>query len=344
VSPQFHIKFDPTFQTIREGTHQRASSWQEKCGFITQDKIESDAPHPPRDSTPRQATSGNQSFYSEEVQGTTLPIEASLQREQQEAPPVQGHRLPTEASLQREQQDAPPAAPSTRIDKTTTDEQHDLRIQKKYRVQLCQTKPAFRRSSKMLLLSTGQVQDSTQIDETTREVQQQLRRSTRQNKPIQRLIEAMNAELQDQPIPGEIFSFQAMFPEKQVICLLDVDPLLAFTASNDPDVMYLHEAMRQPDRRQFLKVMQQEVEGQTKNGNWSIIPRTKVPQGSTILPAVWAMRRKRRIDTREVYKWKARLNIDGSKQTKGINYWETYAPVATWPSIRFIMVHTLLHG
>jgi hypothetical protein len=79
--------------------------------------------------------------------------------------------------------------------------------------------------------------------------------------------------------------------------------------------------MRQPDRKQFLKAMQEEVEGQTKNGNWSIVPRTEVPQGSTILPAVWAMRRKRRIDTREVYKWNARL-------TKGINYWETYAPVA----------------
>jgi hypothetical protein len=133
-----------------------------------------------------------------------------------------------------------------------------------------------------------------------------------------------------------------MFPEEQVNSLLDVDPLLAFSASSNPDVMYLHDAMRQPDRQQFLKAMQQEVEGQTKNGNWSIIRRTEVPQGSTILPAVWAMRKNRRIDTREVYKWKARLNIDGSKQTKGINYWETYVPVATWPSIRFIMVHTLL--
>jgi hypothetical protein len=133
-----------------------------------------------------------------------------------------------------------------------------------------------------------------------------------------------------------------MFPEEQVNSLLDVDPLLAFSASSNPDVMYLHDAMRQPDRQQFLKAMQQEVEGQTKNGNWSIIRRTEVPQGSTILPAVWAMRKNRRIDTREVYKWKARLNIDGSKQTKGINYWETYVPVATWPSIRFIMAHTLL--
>jgi hypothetical protein len=46
----------------------------------------------------------------------------------------------------------------------------------------------------------------------------------------------------------------------------------------------------------------------------------------------------------KVYKWKARLNIEGSEQAKGINCWETYAPVSTWPSIRLIMFHTLLHG
>jgi len=44
-----------------------------------------------------------------------------------------------------------------------------------------------------------------------------------------------------------------------------------------------------------------------------------------------------------VYKYKGRLNVDGSKQTKGVNYWETYSPVATWGSIRFILILTLIH-
>jgi Reverse transcriptase (RNA-dependent DNA polymerase) len=54
------------------------------------------------------------------------------------------------------------------------------------------------------------------------------------------------------------------------------------------------------------------------------------------------MRGKRRIDTREVYKWKARINIHGGKQTKGLNY--TYAPVATWSSIRIIMNMAAIYG
>jgi hypothetical protein len=53
------------------------------------------------------------------------------------------------------------------------------------------------------------------------------------------------------------------------------------------------------------------------------------------------MRRRRRINTGTVYKWKSRRNIDGSNQTTGISYWETNAPVTTWPTIRLILVHTL---
>ena len=33
VSPQFHVKFDPTFQTLRQGGRIPDSSWQQKAGF-----------------------------------------------------------------------------------------------------------------------------------------------------------------------------------------------------------------------------------------------------------------------------------------------------------------------
>jgi Reverse transcriptase (RNA-dependent DNA polymerase) len=112
---------------------------------------------------------------------------------------------------------------------------------------------------------------------------------------------------------------------------------IAMSASNDPDTLYMHEAMKATDREQFIKAMVEEVEAHTKNGHWKIVKRSSVPLHQQVLPAVWAMRRKRRIETQEVYKWKARLNIHGGKQTKGVNFWETYAPVATWSSIRLVM-------
>jgi hypothetical protein len=120
------------------------------------------------------------------------------------------------------------------------------------------------------------------------------------------------------------------------------EPLLAYTSSVDPDTMYLHEALQQPDRKQCIEAMKQEGEAQTANGNWEVVPKSTVPEGASILPAMWAMKRKRKIATRKVYKWKAGQNIDGSKQVKGLNYWETYAPVASWPTIRLIFIMSII--
>ena len=119
-------------------------------------------------------------------------------------------------------------------------------------------------------------------------------------------------------------------------------PVVAYAASNNPDIMYWHKAMRQPDQKQFIQAAVEEINGQTENGNWRIIHKDTVPEGVTILPAVWAMRRKRHISTGEIYKWKAWLNLDGSKQVKGVHYWETYAPVASWPTIRMILTMAII--
>ena len=143
-------------------------------------------------------------------------------------------------------------------------------------------------------------------------------------------------------VEGEIFSLAAMFPNVQE--RHPMQELHACAASANPDTMYLHEAIRQPDREQFLQAMNQEVNGQVENKNFSIFPRSSVPEEAPVLPSVWAMKRKRRINTREVYKWKARLNVDGSKQVASRDYGQTYAPVASWLSIRMLLVMAVSRG
>jgi hypothetical protein len=89
--------------------------------------------------------------------------------------------------------------------------------------------------------------------------------------------------------------------------------------------------------------LEKEVQSHTKNKVWELVPRSSVPLGTKILPAVWTMKCKHQIATREVYKWKARLNIDGSKQATGVNYWEPFSPVASWAAIRLVLITTLIH-
>jgi hypothetical protein len=94
--------------------------------------------------------------------------------------------------------------------------------------------------------------------------------------------------------------------------------------SNPGDTMYLHEALCAPDHEHFIEAMQREVKDHEDLKHWELVSKSEVPEGTTILPAVWSMKRKHQINTQEVYKWKARLlNVHGGKQIKNVHYWET---------------------
>ena len=169
-----------------------------------------------------------------------------------------------------------------------------------------------------------------------------LRRSGRLNPnliPQQKLMSLQaqvvgSSKLQE--IPGEIFCSEALVKEAQASQYLNSNPI-AMKASSDPDTMYMHQAIKEPDRDKFIMAMEKEMEDQIKNGNFSLVKKSEVPEDKIILPAVWQMKRKRDIKSREIKKYKARLNIDGSKMKKGIHYNQTYAPVASWTSIRILL-------
>ena len=186
--------------------------------------------------------------------------------------------------------------------------------------------------------SLGQVPSIGQVPTTDQESSNKYT----QQQVQQRMLEAFAAESESNErhdVPYEIFAMPNVESEME-----SENPLCAFKAKTDPDTMYLHEALKQPDRKEFIQAMDKELQDQLKHGNFTVVHKSTVPEGATVLPTVWAMRRKRKQDTGEIYKYKGRLNVDGSKQQKGINFWETFAPVATWASIRFILVLTLIHG
>lgn len=166
---------------------------------------------------------------------------------------------------------------------------------------------------------------------------QGLRQSTRVRRPTQRLIETMAVELCKArgDVEAELFSLEALQPTQDNG---DLNPnIYAMKASTDPDTMYWHQAMKEDDCDHFQDATEKEVKDQFDNGNFSIMERHLVPEGSTILPTVWQMRRKRDIMTRKVKKYKARLNIDGSRMKPGVHYDQTYAPVASWSLIRLLL-------
>ena len=141
----------------------------------------------------------------------------------------------------------------------------------------------------------------------------------------------------------ELFSFQAMFDECMTTYDND-DPLLVYKATSDPDTMYHHEAMKERDAKNFRDAMTKEWEDQFNNGNFTIMLRSQLPMGATVLPAVWQMKRKRDIRTGEIKKYKARLNLDGSRMVKGKHYELTYSPVVRWFSVRLLLALALANS
>jgi len=90
--------------------------------------------------------------------------------------------------------------------------------------------------------------------------------------------------------------------------------------------------------------MIREIATHENRKHWKIIPIKEVPENIKILDLVCTMRRKRKMGTSEISKYKARLNAHGGQQEVGINFWETYAPVVMWTTVRLIITLATIQG
>ena len=301
ASPQFHVAFDPTFDTVKD--IKTKSRWQIKAGFVAQKQSE-----PPKQATDQAASPQATTTLGEKRKKGGRNSEGAAAEKRKKSKTQESQNVGT-AGTPETHRECEPAAANVGDESRTT--------------------------------PTSDVDGSVE-----REPDRGLRvtRSSRKAKTVHRSVQAMIAEVEQatkDDVIGEIFSFQAMFPDD---AHERDDPLLAYKAVSDPDTLYYHQAIKEPDRELFEKGMEKEIHDQFENGNFTIIHRSEVPQGETVLPAVWQMKRKRDAKTGAIKKYKARLNIDGSRMRHGIHYDETYSPVASWNSVRMLLTLTAVHN
>ena len=70
-----------------------------------------------------------------------------------------------------------------------------------------------------------------------------------------------------------------------------------------------------------------------KNETWDIVER---PPGTNVVGSKWIFKEKRDADG-EISRYKARLVAQGFSQQEGVDYDDTYAPVAKYSSIRTVL-------
>ncbi|KAI9191909.1 hypothetical protein LWI28_015342 [Acer negundo] len=100
---------------------------------------------------------------------------------------------------------------------------------------------------------------------------------------------------------------------------------------DDDDPYTYKEAMEDVDSRHWQKAMQSEIESMFDNKVWSLVD---LPKGIKPIGCKWVYKRKRGMDGK-VETFKARLVAKGYTQKEGIDYEETFSPVAMLKSIRY---------
>jgi hypothetical protein len=60
---------------------------------------------------------------------------------------------------------------------------------------------------------------------------------------------------------------------------------ISMGATNDPDTLYYHEALKEPDKEEFIKANDKRI-----GKNWRLVQCDSLPTGTQVLPSVWALR------------------------------------------------------
>ena len=110
----------------------------------------------------------------------------------------------------------------------------------------------------------------------------------------------------------------------------------------DPDNPRYHQAMASSDSDAFREAMVVEIKALTSKKTWTLVPRSSL-SGKKVLPGTWAFKRKLFPDGR-LRKCKARFCVRGDMQIEGVDYFETYAPVVQWSTVRALLIMSLVLG
>ena len=133
-------------------------------------------------------------------------------------------------------------------------------------------------------------------------------------------------------------------------CHNDNDPRVyaAKHKVNDPDMPSLTEALSGQFSNEYLEAMKNEIRQLVKQKTWTAMYRKDVPLTNEghkrpILKGTWAFKLKRFPDGTPM-KFKARYCVRGDLQREGIDYFETYAPVVQWSTIRLVLTLILANN
>jgi len=164
--------------------------------------------------------------------------------------------------------------------------------------------------------------------------------------PVPRGIQLPPAEAPTD-VPPEVPADASILEDEravdQMLALIDEDlfdeddtaelalALADFTADAEAlEPTSLADARRRPDWPRWEEGIQEELKTLEEAGTWTL---TNLPAGANLVGSKWVFRAKKDA-AGNIVRYKARLVAQGYLQVPGVDYFDTYAPVATLASIR----------
>jgi hypothetical protein len=107
-------------------------------------------------------------------------------------------------------------------------------------------------------------------------------------------------------------------------------------ASDHSTPKHYKQAMMSDDRKRWKRAMDDELKSVRSMDCYALIDQSQVPSGSHVIGYTWVYKLKKNSDG-SVSRFKARICVDGSKQKYGLDYAETFSPVASAATIRMVL-------
>ena len=108
----------------------------------------------------------------------------------------------------------------------------------------------------------------------------------------------------------------------------------------DPDSPTFHQAMNGEFAEEYVKAMQLEIATLVQQNTWTAVTRTP---DMNVLKGTWVFKLKRLPDGTPS-RFKARFCARGDLQQEGVDFFDTYAPVVQWSTIRLLLSTVLTEG
>ena len=93
------------------------------------------------------------------------------------------------------------------------------------------------------------------------------------------------------------------------------------------------EALSRPDKDDWKKAMNEEIESSKSNDTWEIVPQLSE---QNIVTCKWVLKTKRNVKG-EVERYKARLVARGFSQKYGVDYDDVFAPIVKQTTFRTLL-------